>query len=101
MAGATQDQVGNQRNTQTFGDQSHDGDVVLGLERDVGLEPGRAAYLQEVATATRTAGDPGLVVEQGQVGDFGTGHRVVLGQCEPNLVVEQLDGDEHVEVLLL
>ena len=52
-----------------------------------------------MATTARAAGDPGLVAEQGQVGDLGAGHRVVIGKREADLVVEQLDGDEHVEVL--
>src|SRR5471030_324105 len=74
VTGATQDQVGDQRHSQTLGDQAQDGDVVLGLERHVGREPDLVAKLQQVTATTRTAGDPRLVAEQGQVGDTGAGH---------------------------
>jgi hypothetical protein len=38
MVGGPQDQVGDQRHAQSLGDQAQHGDVVLGLERDVGGE---------------------------------------------------------------
>ena len=78
VVGGAQDQVGDQGDSKTLGDQPEDGDVVLGLERDVRGEPLRRTHLQEVAAAAGTAGDPVLGCQGRQVDDLLSGEGVVL-----------------------
>ena len=68
---AAQDEVGDERHAEALGDQPEHGDVVLGLERDVGGEAGLGAQLQQVAATAGAAGDPRLAARVGQVADRG------------------------------
>ncbi len=66
-------------------DEVLDGDVVVGLERDVGDEPGARARLEQMPPALRASGDPALSRQPGQI-DGSLGGRVVDRQHEDRVV---------------
>ena len=89
------------RDTETRGDQALHGDIVLGLETDPGHETRTVAHFQQVPAAAGAAGFPGIGSQLCQIHrSAGQRQWMTGGQRDEDLVIEQVAGDEEVEVLL-
>ena len=85
-----QDQVGDERDAEALGDQPQDGDVVLGLERDVGAEAG---VVRSCSRWPRQRGQPAIQFSAARAGRSTTSWAASgwpFGHGQAHLVVEQL-----------
>ena len=90
MVRRAQNEIGDQGDAETRGDETLDGNVILGLEGDLGGKAALATHLKEVAPTAGAPGDPLLVLEFGDVHDVCERERVVWGEGKQDLVIQQM-----------
>ena len=95
-----EDELGHQGHAETGRHQAEDGDVVLGLEGDVGIEAGVVGQGEQVPPAPGAARDPPVGGQVREVDLVLAGQGVVLGQREHDRVGQHVQDDQSVEVVL-